>query len=326
VKKRHHYVPILHLKHFAGQQPAGQVWTYDAIEGTQRSSTPENTAVEGHFYSFEREDGTLDASIEDIYEKFESAAAPAYEELSKGRFPDDRGRSHFSEFLGTMFVRTPTWRRMAGELYSRHVQIMTYAYAVDDDAFDKLTAEVEASAGKTFSAEEKAAVRELMIDPSKVKMTIAKHVTLNGFELADKLANIFHAMKWSIVESAKGYFVSSDNPVVRTVDPATQHPIYGDGGFMNKTARVTFPLSPKRMLLLSWDGPNNVLRSSRREQTLGFNIERAKQSERYLYAHINDKRISALAHAFRHIRPGTETQGFGPKKFARTEIPRKWNS
>jgi hypothetical protein len=40
--------------------------------------------------------------------------------------------------------------------------------------------------------------------------------------------------------------------VVRLVDPRSDHPIYGDHGFLNKTAEVSFPLSSKMLLLMSW--------------------------------------------------------------------------
>jgi len=33
------------------------VWTYDAQTGQVRSAVPEQTAVETHFYSVERDDG-----------------------------------------------------------------------------------------------------------------------------------------------------------------------------------------------------------------------------------------------------------------------------
>ena len=53
--KRQHYVPRLHLKHFVGTEPKGQIWTYDKETGKKWSGTPENTAVETHFYSVEND-------------------------------------------------------------------------------------------------------------------------------------------------------------------------------------------------------------------------------------------------------------------------------
>ena len=76
--KRHHFIPRLHLQHFAGPEPKGQVWTYDAQTGQVRSAVPEQTAVETHFYSVERDDGVMDTRIEAKLSEIESKAAPIY--------------------------------------------------------------------------------------------------------------------------------------------------------------------------------------------------------------------------------------------------------
>lgn len=76
--KRQHFVPIVHLKHFIGSSPKSQVWTYDA-GGDVLSATPENTAVETHFYSVERDDGTMDTQLEEFLSLVENNAAPVYD-------------------------------------------------------------------------------------------------------------------------------------------------------------------------------------------------------------------------------------------------------
>ena len=130
---RHHFIPIMHLKHFTGPSPKGQVWTYDAKTGDVRSATPENTAVERHFYSFEGADGTMDTRVEDYLASIENDAAPIHEGLLAGRIPPDdtQERADFSSFLAVMHVRTPAMRRIAGELMGRHIQIMAHAYGSD---------------------------------------------------------------------------------------------------------------------------------------------------------------------------------------------------
>lgn len=55
--KGHHFIPRLHLQHFAGPDPQGQVWTYDAQTGNVWSAIPEEIAVQTHFYSAGRYDG-----------------------------------------------------------------------------------------------------------------------------------------------------------------------------------------------------------------------------------------------------------------------------
>ena len=112
---------------------------------------------------------------------------------------------------------------------------------------------------------------------------------------SDKITPMLDKMTWSLFEAKHGYFITSDNPLVRVVDPKSHHPIYGDRGFMNKTAEVTLPLSPKVLLLLSWDESLRSIGALERDGVHQVNVIRAAHSERYLFAHINDKRIAKLA-------------------------------
>ena len=135
--KRHHFNPCLHLKHFTGNQPQGHIWTYDKQSGQVRHSIPEQTALEGHFYSFENEDGTMDTRIEEHLSRVETDAAPVYGALLAGNIPklDTQPRLDFANFLALMCARTPAMRRMYGEMHGRGLQITGYATALDPRAF-----------------------------------------------------------------------------------------------------------------------------------------------------------------------------------------------
>src|SRR5262249_10191484 len=108
--KRQHTIPILHLKHFVGVKPKGQVWTIDKDTGETRSATPENTAVVSHFYSIEKEDGTFDTAFEGGLARIEGAAAPVYEKLIGGQTITDDDKSNFAAFLAVMHLRTTAMR------------------------------------------------------------------------------------------------------------------------------------------------------------------------------------------------------------------------
>jgi hypothetical protein len=106
--KGHHFIPRLHLQHFVGNDPKGQVWTYDAQTGRVWSAIPEETAVQTHFYSAENPDGTMDTRLEEAISKVEGAAAPVYDRLLQGVIPQDpKERMDFAYFTALMLVRTP---------------------------------------------------------------------------------------------------------------------------------------------------------------------------------------------------------------------------
>ena len=135
--------------------------------------------------------------------------------------------------------------------------------------------------------------------------------------LGNKLAPLLYHMKWTVVAARDGYFVSSDNPVVREVHHESVSSMYGDGGFMNPTAEVTFPLSPKKLFLASW---REASRLSELPSVLVVRANqcRASQSNRYLYAHVKDARVLDLAALFCDSRSGMTLSDVDPQKFART--------
>jgi Protein of unknown function (DUF4238) len=133
---------------------------------------------------------------------------------------------------------------------------------------------------------------------------------------------MFFQMNWYIIDAAEGYFITSDNPLVREVRRDTRHPIYGDMGFLNETAEITFPLSPQKLLLLAWsNAPRRAsvpLDSVRRA-----NEARAAQSDRFLHSHVKSAEIEQLAARFQDSRPGITTDGAGPKKFGKVTVDRR---
>jgi hypothetical protein len=321
--KRHHFVPILHLKRFVGVKPQGHVWAYDAETGDARSAIPENTAVEGHFYSAQRADGTMDTRLEETLAKIESAAAPIYEALLQGNIPKDQARGDFSMFVALMYLRTPAMRRMAGEVYGRGIQTLAYANAANERIFNSLMKRFAKDTGQVIDAAAQERLRQDMLDPSGYVLQIPKEHTFSVLNAADELAPLFYEMKWSLVLAGQGYFITSDNPVARVADPKTRHPVMGDHGFRNRTAEVSFPLSPKMMLLMSWQKDARDIGAFDRGPVDDMNRIRAAHSDRYLYAHIKDKRLERLATKFKDSRPGMTTQGFGPKNYAEVKVARR---
>jgi hypothetical protein len=322
--KGQHTIPRLHLQHFAGSQPPGQVWTYDAIAEKQWSAIPDETSVQTHFYSAERNDGTMDTRLEEFLSEVESRAAPIYEDLLTGRLPRDaQAHIDFAQFLALIYCRTTAMRRIAGEIHGQGAQILNYAYASNPKAFEDLTCRVEAETGKKFDPSRKEKIRQAMLRPQGYSMEVPKESTLLALAASDKLTVIFRGMKWSVAVVEKGYLITSDNPLARNIDPKTIHPIYGDSGFLNKTAEVSFPLSPRLLLLLSWKEDAKDIGVLPREHVEAVNAIRAAQSDRFLFAHVCDKRIAKLAAKYKNSRPTMKTEGFGPEVFAPVKVARR---
>jgi hypothetical protein len=259
----------------------------------------------------------MDTAIEDHLSQIESKAAPIYDALLRGDIPkdDSQEKMDFAHFLALMYVRTTAMRRMATELYGRHMQIMLYATAVHPDAFETSMKRYEQERGEVFTEKERADLRQTLMDGlSNYEFTVPQERTFPVLGGADKIALILFDMRWSIMTARDGFFITSDNPVVREVDPASISPFYGDGGFLNVTAEVTFPLSPSKLLFLSLSDAKR--RTILAPPYLDFaNKARAVHSDQYLFADRKSSAIAQLCQDFRDARPGMTTSGFGPKKF-----------
>jgi hypothetical protein len=146
---------------------------------------------------------------------------------------------------------------------------------------------------------------------------------LNTLKSAENLARLLFDMCWFTMRAEQGFLITSDNPVVREVDPRTRHPFFGDYGFLNKTAEVTFPLSREILLLISWSDARRKETLHREALDRRANEARATHSDRYLYAHICHKSVKRISAQFKDLRPGMTAEGFGPDKFAPIKVSRR---
>jgi hypothetical protein len=324
IPKGQHFIPRLHLQHFAGLRPKGQVWTFDKNTSKARSAIPKETAQQRHFYSAENEDGSYNVDVEAYLSQVESIAAPIYERLLKGHIPNGQARADFAQFLALMYLRTPAMRRDYAALMGRMIHTQNYAWGVHDEAFDSLMRKMEREKGEQYQTDERERFRQALIDPSMHILQIRKEHTLKVLESADKLAPIFFNMHWTLLRVTNGYLITSDHPMTRHAPPEDRHPIYGDGGFAHKKVQVTFPLSPKFMLLMTWQDGITSLVNIGREDVTGLNELRAYYALDFLYCHLNDARIQRLASKFKGSRPRLVSQGFGPEKHGPIEVPRRW--
>jgi hypothetical protein len=241
VPKSQHTVPRVHLEYFVGDSPKGHVWTYDKNGTAPRSAKPEETSTFTHFYSIERDDGTWDTTVEQILADWEAKAAPIYRVLVAGGTLSDQSKADFAMFAALLYLRTPGFRRDMANLAAREHQILRYAHGAHDGAFNTLIRRAEKDRGVPIPDAIKEEVRRQLMNPAGLKILVPKELTLEALDSCNRLAPCLFEMNWSLVEAKHGFFVTSDNPVVKWVDPRTVHPIRGDGGFKNPTPKSHWP-------------------------------------------------------------------------------------
>lgn len=214
-------------------------------------------------------------------------------------------------------------RRMAGEMLGKNVQVMQYATAVHPRAFETSMRRYEEKIGRALSPEVKAEIKGVMLDPTKIRGAVSKDATLMALCPIDAVAPIFAKMSWTLAHARHGFFVTSDNPVLRDVDPKTRHPIYGDMGFINPSMLIALPLSPSLALVMSHAA--DAVDEAEFDQKQVDRIDEAMSAdcEQYLYSHVEHKAVAALATRYGHVRSGMQHQGFGPPKFSEVKVQRR---
>jgi hypothetical protein len=244
----------------------------------------------------------------------ESNATPIYEKLLLGEIPKGEDRGKFAWFVGTMYARTPGMVRMFAEAMGSGLgmaaAMLTASRAKFDEAIDK--AEEEEKLGP-LDPQIRDRMFDTLKDPSKYTINVDRSVGLGAVGVSEGMAKIFYGMGWFILEpeDKSDFFITSDHPVARIV-PEVRHSFFGDGGFMNPNVQVTFPLSPDRLLIMTWgqDTSSGVI-PIRRRTVHSQNKQRALLSETQIYSDRRDAGIQALVKKYKDQRAGITISGFG---------------
>jgi Protein of unknown function (DUF4238) len=290
--KKQHVVPRFYLGKFCG--PDGLVWTYSGGY-MPRGAKPQATAVETNFYSPIGADGERFDEAEKLLGTIEGNAAPLWDGLCKGEVFTGEEREHIALFLAAQYLRSPSSVRAGAEMMASFAGHTAQFIAADKQAHERSLDRYEAETGEKITPEEREKMREFIRDPNNFSINVLRAAGLPILGGMGNLANILLNMKWVVGRSKDQHLITSDCPITRTSDPATHSPIYGDGAFANKTVRVNFPLTPTRIIELTWKGEEREwVAEIPKRMAREMNRVRAAQAERFVYASKSDYGITKL--------------------------------
>lgn len=289
------------MRHFRGESPKNMVWTYSKSGRKPRPSRVEETGFQKNYYSVRTEDGTYVDDIDDKLAEIENEAVAPYRRLLSGEIPEGQERANFAMFVATSYSRSPSLIRSYAEAFGRSAQLRMRMHAESRDRFDQFMDTMERDTENRV--ENRDEVFAFINDPSRYSLEVSEKRGLPAIGVADKLGPILYERHWNIVDAVAESFITSDNPVCCWVPRESIHPIYGDGGFKNLRAEVTFPLSSTKMLLIGGPRPRDEILCASPEHVWILNRMRAANAEDLLFAERKDDRVSALAHEFRDERP-----------------------
>lgn len=299
--KDQHYVPRLHLQHFCGESPKNMIWTYSKRGRKPRPSRVEETGFQKNYYSVRGDDGAYFDDIDNKLTEIENESRAPYRRLLSGELPEGQERANFAMFVTTSFARSPSLIRSYAEAFGRSAQLQMRMQAEKHNEFNLLIDAMERDTGNYV--EDRDELFAFINDPSRYRIEVSEKRGLRAIGIADKLAPLLYERYWHVVEATGGTFLTSDNPVYRWVPRDSIHPIFGDGGFKNPRAEITFPLSSTRMLVISGVRLGEGLLYANSKHVWNLNRMRSANAEELIFADRKDDRISALVEEFKDERP-----------------------
>ncbi len=299
--KDQHFVPRLHLQYFTGDAPKNMVWTYSKSRDKPRPSRVEETGFQKNYYSVQSDDGVYHDGIENKLAEIESKAAAPYRELLRGEIPSGQARADFAVFVATCYSRSPALIRAWADAAARSAQIQLRANAATRAQFERMADAMERDTDNAIPDRDRAFA--FINDPSRYTLGISEKRGLQAIGVADAIAPLLYERSWIIAEALDGRFITSDNPVCRWVPAETISPLYGDGGFKNPRAQVSFPLSSHKLLIIAGVPQAEGILPISGAEVLNFNRMRAAHAEDLLFADRKDDAISAMVREFRDERP-----------------------
>lgn len=286
----HHIVPAFYLRNFAvsGTKPP-QIWQHENEK--QPILLPvRNVGKRRHFYSTKKTFGAdHDVTNELRLGEHETIMAPIIERVIADQGVDNLKGDDlvlFATFVVHCYVRTPRQFAIADMQY-KDTLIRVGSEAAEtlgDDAFRTVIAQVKA-AHPDFPDISAAEAREWMKDvhPKREEIKLSHSAGIKGIWM-NTLTQlpILMRMQWKFWVPEEGEFVTSDDPVVSTVD-SSRGTEYGKGAWHYENVRVTFPLSPMLCFIASWKEGNGLM-SLAKESVPILNRRTVMMSENYVFA------------------------------------------
>jgi len=240
-----HWVPEFYLRYFATPETRSaerpQVWIFskDASDGDESPTNIRNVCGKRYLYAALEQDGSRNWELEDQLETLEATLGQVWKELAEGfvQLDDVAIRKGVSLFVAVMHLRNPETRKMVERIHQQLVVAIAKLPTLSDGTPGVGYVEIE---GRQFPVEPEGWHEFHSWGKNDHDRFFAGVVRSE----ATHIAEILMKKRWSIVCAETDVFVTSDKPV------ALQHQSRRAVGFGTPDGIVTFPLGPKRFLVM----------------------------------------------------------------------------
>lgn len=198
--------------------------------------------------------------LDDLFTEIETDGLPALRKIIKKEKISSEERSKMAWFMAAQKARVPLQMEIAEEIAVKATTQRMLEHIESDEKFDAVVKYLEKKNAKN--------IEEIKKDPKKYFENLAKKIREGAFEVSIEnkkeywqiimfkmlkpLSILYFEADWYVLRAGEGRaFVTSDNPVVTLSDTDNvENPLRENV----KNIDVTFPLSPKVMILMKMYG------------------------------------------------------------------------
>lgn len=243
--KHQHWVPQFYLHYFATPESRGseqpQVWIFskDPVDGDETLTNVRNVCGKRYLYAPVQPDGQRNWDLDNQLDKLETLLGGIWPELAVGyvSLADGSLRKGLALFVAVMYLRNPEVREEVERIYQQLIEFYEAAPRLPDGTPDVREIEVNGRA----HAIDLNGWHEYRAWGKSEHDRFFTHIVQSE---ATHIAKLLLQKRWSVVCVDADTFITSDKPV------SIQHLSHEQFGFGTSGAIITFPLSPKRLLVM----------------------------------------------------------------------------
>lgn len=249
--KRHHQVPRVYIRRFSTSK--GKIAVYDRYDRSHKRSfgrPVEKIAVENGFYDFQTSDGTVSKDAEKALERVEAAGKVAMDAIDHRppgwSGPTEEERILLSIFIAVQAVRTREYRQAQEEMDDLWYRMQLDLNLADVDHRARF---LERTNGRPPGREELEFARLLSESIEDLRFRLDRREALmKMFKESEAVAPFIASRPWTLLETRKRAFVTSDRPVTLWRQRTEEDRHYGVG--IITADAIYFPLDPYKVLVL----------------------------------------------------------------------------
>lgn len=243
--KHQHWVPQFYLRYYATpetrktKQPKVWIFSRDESDGDEKLTNIRNVCGQRYLYSPAIGTGERDWTLEDLLRDLESDLARIWPALAEDYVALDGTslRKIVALFLAVTYLRHPEVRAQTESIHADLVEAYDAAPKRPDGTPDVNTMEIN---GKSYAVSTEGWHDYRAWGKAEHDRFFAHLVRSDATRIAEHLVQ----KRWSIVVANEDTFITSDKPV------GLQHETREKFGIEGQGTIITFPISPKRLLVL----------------------------------------------------------------------------